>query len=260
MIKKVIFISLIILFSSFGLLKPFQLLFIDLLSPVIFFNKSAVLNLQNAVIFYQNIEKIRQENLELRRYSFYDENSSKIEKLESLNSREKDELRAVVKEDLLLGTNFTIAEVIFFNTETNTIFLKAEDGSFGVGDVVTYGRYLVGDVVSQKDGLLEARLISRQGELVSGVLINKNNEKIRVNVLAENSNQLVINNILSTEVVEIGDLVYTSTSNPLYISDLIIGTVERVEGISAQAFRKGYLGRPFDLQKLKYLVVVSKNK
>lgn len=260
MIKKYVLVFLILSLSLLGALKPFQLLFIDLISPVIIFNKNTALNLQNALLFYQNIENIRQENQNLKRLEFYSQNLSKVGLVNGINDNEKTILEDLAKGDPQINPKFSIVEIVFYNTENNSLLVKAPDNSIVVGSIVTYGRYLIGDVVNVRENLLEVRLINKQGESLSGLLVNKASEKIRVNVVAENSNQLVINNILSTEVVEIGDTVYTSTTNPQFSSDLIVGTVERVEGISAQAFRKGYLGRPFDLEKLKYLIVIPNSK
>jgi len=262
-IKKFLFTLFIILLSFFGLLKPIQLLAVDLLSPVIIFNRNASKNLQNAFSFYQNIEKIRQENLELRNKEFQLVNFKNIEKLMLSESSEFELIKKLLEEDRFfddLNGQYGITEIVYYDQAVSKVLLKAINFKFELGDTVTYGRYLVGDIVNIKEDLAEVRLITKQGELVSSILLNQKNQKIKVNVFAENSNQLVVNNILSTEEVQIGDLVYTSSSNPNYPRDLLIGQVDRVEGISSQAFRKAYLGRPFDLEKLRYLVVIRHSR
>ena len=119
------------------------------------------------------------------------------------------------------------------------------------------GRFYIGMIVGINSTSYEVELWNKREKGINSYLISKNKEKLLVTLRSENYNTSYIENILSTETVEIGDLVVTASTNENIPFNLYLGLVDRVEGVSSQTFRKALIKKQYDLEKSNYVILMQ---
>ncbi|NBO36232.1 hypothetical protein EBU91_01635 [bacterium] len=219
--KKIVFSIFLLLLTYLNITIYLQNLVIGVLTPVIIQLRVLSLDLSDSLRFYQNIERIRQENIELRK-------------------------------------KVSIHEIIFYDDSGSEIYLKDfTESGVKTGDLLILGRNLIGIISYVDMGIIKADLLSKNSNQINSYILNSDNQKITTIITGEAGDNLVINNILATEIVSEGDLILTSSTNPKILADLIIGRIQRLEGISSQTFRKATIRKNYDLNFMKFIGVLS---
>ncbi len=247
--KLYVIAFVIILFSYFQITKTIQLYFFNSFSPAILLFKELSLDLKDISLVIFNLEGIRQENAKLKEViSELGDNKNK-DILQKLNSNEVSDLESSFKKSLTLkDKRILIKKIIYYDSFQSKLILENTNQEIiSNNSLVLLGDNLVGVVKNSNTSSIEVLLISSKELLINTHIVNSQLFKIKTVLDSESGDSLVINNILTTEDVKVGDLVVTSNNNEGLIPDLIIGRVQRIEGISSQTFRKAYLSKNYDL-------------
>ena len=257
--KKYLVVISIFLASYFGFLKPIQFLSLNLLSGNILFLRSLSYDINDVLIFYSNIENIRKENIRLKSEILTLKSKLAAENSTDFTNNELQSLKNLFSNDIFFkNKNLKFLRVVYYDAFSSRIFLSKSDVDINVGDEVLYGRNLVGTVLNFSSNIVEVKLISDKDFILNSIILNQDKEKIKTITTGELGDSLIIKNILSTENVKEGDLVFTSNTNKDIAPELVVGKIERLEGITSQTFRKATLSKFYDLNFINYLGVLSK--
>lgn len=256
--RKYFVVISIILLSFFGVLKPLQLASLNLFSGSILYLRTLSYDVNDVLIFYSNVENIRQENIRLREKLNQIETQNALKINNEILNNEVLDLQNFFKEDRFFDDKkIDFLRVIFYDAFSSRIYLDIGDRQVEIGDEVLYGRNLVGVVYGVSSDIVEVKLLSDRDFILNTIVVTRNKEKVKTVLSGEIGDSLVIKNILSTESVSEGDLVYTANTNQNILPELIVGRVERLEGITSQTFRKASLIKFYDLNYINYLGVLS---
>ena len=256
--KKIIFSIFLLLLSYLNITIYFQNLVIGVLTPVIIQLRVLSLDIGDSLRFYQNIERIRQENIELRKKVNLAESFGDIKKIDEVSTVDYANTSKYFEDIYFQNKKVSIHEIIYYDDSSSEIFLKDfNESGVKTGDLLVLGRNLIGIISYVEMGIIKADLVSKNSNQINSYILNSNNQKITTIISGETGDSLVINNILATEVVSEGDLVLTTNTNSMIPSDLIIGRIQRLEGISSQTFRKATIRKNYDLNFMKFIGVLS---
>lgn len=253
---------LITILSYFGITKNLQLSFFNFFSPIIVSLKEISITISEYSLLLVNLEEVRKENIMLRRVIAGLEDSKNKKILLDRDLKEQNLLEKLFSEsELLKKKNISIERIVYYDPFRSLLILENSTGKeVSKNSNVVFGPNLVGIVVSSTNSSIEVSLISKKDFIINTQIINSQNFKIKTVLDSESGDSLVINNILTTEEVKEGDLVITSNSNEFILPDLVVGKVQRIEGISSQTFRKAYLEKNYDLNLKSYVGVVLNDK
>lgn len=258
---RIYLIPLFILILSYsGITKLLQMSFFSFASPLILNLKESSIKVQEIFVLFSNIDEIRKENSRLKKIITLSDLEDTKKRLELLNNNEITTLKQSFKNsNLLRDREISIKKVIYYDSFGSRIFLdNSESELFKEGSLVLIGENLIGLVKIGDSKIIEVRLVSNKDLVINTNIINKDLFKIKTVLDSESGDSLIINNILATEEVKEGDLVVTSNTNENILPDLIIGNIQRIEGISSQTFRKAYLSKFYDLHNTNFVGVVKK--
>jgi len=256
--KKIIFSIFLLLMSYFNLTFIIQNAVIGVLTPVIISLRIASLDVNDSVRFYQNIERIRQENVELRKKLYLSETKIDSDRVDLSIKSEYDKTTKFFEDPYFENKKISIHEIIFYDNSGSEIVLKNfPESKVKSGDLLLLGRNIIGVVSYTDAGIIKADLLSKNSLQINSYILNSENQRITTLITGEPGDSIVINNILATESVAEGDLVLTSSTNQKIISDLIIGRIQRIEGISSQTFRKASVKKNYDLNFVKFIGVMT---
>jgi len=256
--KKIIFSIFLLLFSYLNITIYFQNLVIGVLTPVIIQLRVLSLDIGDSLRFYQNIERIRQENIELRKKVNLAESFADSKKIDEVSLKDYENTSIFFDDSFFHNKKVSIHEIIFYDDSGSETYLKDfNESGVKTGDLLVLGRNLIGVVMNVERGIIKSDLVSKNSNQINSYILNSSNQKITTIISGETGDSLVINNILATEVVSEGDLVLTTNTNSMIPSDLIIGRIQRLEGISSQTFRKATIRKNYDLNFMKFIGVLS---
>ncbi len=257
--RSYILAIVLIVLSYFHFTSAVKAVLLNTLTSSIFFYKSTSFEIKDIYIFYTNVEGIRRENFYLKNNIRDLELASSTARVEGLNLEGLNRAKNLFTSDPLFE-NITInySKVLFYNPALSKLLITNNDTSSKIkaGNIVLYGRNLVGVVSSISGSLIEVRLISDRDFDLNTIIVTKDSNKVKTVTSGDKFDGLAINNLLSTEQVSDGDLVITSSTNEGILSDLIIGKLDRIEGISSQTFRKAYIKKFYDLNYIEYVGVM----
>jgi cell shape-determining protein MreC len=256
--KKIVFSIFLLLLTYLNITIYLQNLVIGVLTPVIIQLRVLSLDLSDSLRFYQNIERIRQENIELRKKVSLVESFSDSKKIDDVSALDYANTSKYFEDSYFQNKKVSIHEIIFYDDSGSEIYLKDfTESGVKTGDLLILGRNLIGIISYVDMGIIKADLLSKNSNQINSYILNSDNQKITTIITGEAGDNLVINNILATEIVSEGDLILTSSTNPKILADLIIGRIQRLEGISSQTFRKATIRKNYDLNFMKFIGVLS---
>jgi len=260
--KLYIIAFLITIIGYLGFTKNLQLSFFNFFSPAIVYLKEISIVISEYSLLFSNLEEVRKENIVLRKVISELQDSKNKKILLDRDLGEAELLKKSFSEsDLLKSKEISIERIIYYDSFRSMLILENSAGKeIPVNSVVVYGPNLVGIVVSTTSKSIEVSLISSKDFVINTQIINSQNFKIKTVLDSESGDSLIINNILTTEEVREGDLVVTSNSNELILPDLIVGKIQRIEGITSQTFRKAYIEKNYDLNLKGFVGVIINDK
>jgi cell shape-determining protein MreC len=158
---------------------------------------------------------------------------------------------------LVKNKQILIKKIIYYDPFASKLILdNSENSKIKMNSLVLINSNLVGLTNESSGGVIEVKLLSSTDLNVNTQIINQKQFKIKTVLSSESGDSLVINNILATEEVGEGDTVVTSNSNEGILPDLIVGRIQRIEGITSQTFRKAYLEKNYDLNLKNFVEVL----
>ena len=258
--RKIVIILLITLLSYLNLVPSIRLELIESLKPFIVLNRNVENGYKESIGLLFAVNEMREENHKLKNQNFVFVSKEYKEKIEKIDSNELKSLQQVIRDDKFYeGKSYGFSEVYRIDPYNFKILIRKTNG-FENGDIVIYGRTYLGNIVDSGEEFFEVKMWNTKENNLNALLLNKVDEKIKVIIKTENFNTSYVDNILSTENVSIGDLLITSSVNDQVPAGLILGQVDRVEGVTAQPFRKAYIKREFDLEKIGQVVLFKYKK
>jgi len=255
--KKIIFVLLVIVYSSMVSEVRLRNNLVELLLPYVEFNKELNSIAKNFFQDISQISKLREENYFLKNKDFLFVSKDFKEKLDQVNLIELDKIKKGVEiDDFFRDKKYDITQIIYLDKPNSKIYIK-KVGEFDMGDSILIGRFYLGKIVSKSENLYEVELWNRRDSVLNVFITTQNSGNLVMNIRSENYNTSYIDNILSTEDVRVGDIITTASTNQDIPKDLFIGSVDRVEGISSQTFRKALIKKEYDLEKSNYVIILK---
>lgn len=261
--KKYLFIVILLLLNYLNLFSTIRYNFLYLSSNQVLYLRNLSLEIKDFYTFYLNIEKIRKENIDLKNRLIESEEILLKQNLKKYNDIELERTKLLFTNDeFFANKQISMGEITYYNSNNSTILISNNDTNFKMnsGDLVMYGRSVVGVIINVNNNSAEVKLISARDLNLNTFVVNKNLVKIKTVLSGEKFDALSINNILATELIEEGDLVLSATTNQGIPADLIIGKLDRIENISSQTFRKASVRKLYDLNVIKYVGILKNDK
>ncbi len=255
--KKIIFTLLLIVLLSVNPGISIRGLLISYSTPFIEFNKNLFTNLSLMMNTFGDISRLREENFNLKNKEFILVSKDFSERLSQISLNEYEKLKLSIGNDSYFkDKKYEIVEIIYVDKNTSRLFIKKKE-NYNIGSPVMIGRFYIGVIVAVNSSNFEVELWNKSGRSLNTVLLNKSDENQIFTVRSDNYNTSYIENILSTESVNVGDYVVTSSTNAQIPSNLFLGIVDRVEGVSSQTFRKALIKKQYELEKSNYVVILK---
>lgn len=191
-------------------------------------------------------ESIRKENIDLL---------SKLSKLQSLEI-ENEKLSSQIGSKVTLKENKVLASVTSMNnylTPTEITINIGKSSGVAIGNSVILNDFLVGKVSEVGENKSQVTLLS--SNKYSYIVTNKE-LSAKGNLTLNSSNELIMSLVLPGEIIKIGDLIVTDSSNTDVMKNLIIGEVSEIRN-SQNGFNKDVvITRSLDYSKLDLVFVV----
>lgn len=260
--KKIIFLFLFTLFTHLIPSNNINIYLINFLSPVILFSRSIHQELVSFNQFVSNFSSIRDENFQLKNREFVLLNKEyELEIMNTLMSEMDSLIKIMENTEVVKGKSYFISKILYIDRNESKMIVEKKEGSdIKVGDPVLIGNNLVGLIVVENTTSYEVELWNKKGKNINTIVIGSENQRIVTNTVTENFNTSYIENILSTEDVRPGDIVVTASTNTNVPSNLVIGIVDRVEGVSSQTFRKAFIRKQYNIENRNYVVLLRNNQ
>lgn len=255
---KIYLVSVVIFILSYiGFTKILQHQFFNIFSPVIISLREWSVDLKEFSILVVNLDEVRKENTNLK--ILLSDMKTKLAQntLESINQREKNSLIIEENSKNLIGNKkIFVKKIIYYDPFASKLILdNSENNKIKLNSLVLLNSNLIGLANESNGGVVEVKLLSSSDLNINTQIVNSKQFKIKTVLNSESGDSLVINNILATEEVDVGDIVITSNSNEGILPDLIIGKIQRIEGITSQTFRKAYIEKNYDLNLKNYVEI-----
>ena len=191
-------------------------------------------------------ESLRKENADLL---------SKLSKLQGLEI-ENEKLSSQIGSKVTLKENKVLASVTSMNnylTPTEITINVGKISGVAIGNSVILNDFLVGKVSEVGENKSQVTLLS--SNKYSYIVTNKE-LSAKGNLTLNSSNELIMSLVLPGEVIKIGDLIVTDSSNTDVMKNLIIGEVSEIRN-SQNGFNKDIvIKRSLDYSKLDLVFVV----
>lgn len=255
-------LSLLILFLGyFGVLDPVRDFFQGAVSPIQYGLSGGARSIKDSIGFYSNLKKIRTENLFLNsRVIRLESQLVELENLKNENKILRDQVGS--NEEIDLKNTMVIADVIGNSNDLtgSTFYLnKGTDHGVRNGDNVILQNFLVGIVKSAGKNRSLVDLVTSNDVSVT-VFDQTSQQKIEGIATGQYGTSLLVERILSSEEISIGDVMFTSGKDGLFVPGLYVGKVSEVISDPAQPLKSAYLNTVTDYSKLdKVFILIGGN-
>lgn len=191
-------------------------------------------------------ESLRKENIDLL---------SKLSNLQSLEI-ENEKLKSQIGSKVTVKENKVLASVTSMNnylTPTEITINIGKNSGVAIGNSVILSDFLVGKVSEVGENKSQVTLLS--SNKYSYIVTNKE-LSAKGNLTLNSSNELIMSLVLPGEIIKVGDLIVTDSSNTDVMKNLIIGEVSEIRN-SQNGFNKDIvITRSLDYSKLDLVFVV----
>ena len=201
----------------------------------------------------ERLSTYREENESLRK-----ENADLLSKLSKLQGLEieNEKLSSQIGSKVTLKENKVLAMVTSMNnylTPTEITINVGKSSGVAIGNSVILNDFLVGKVSEVGENKSQVTLLS--SNKYSYIVTNKD-LSAKGNLTLNSSNELIMSLVLPGEIIKIGDLIVTDSSNTDVMKNLIIGEVSEIRN-SQNGFNKDVvITRSLDYSKLDLVYVV----
>lgn len=213
-------------------------------------------NLKQELEFISNLRRLRTENLKLgEEISALESQLATLKELERENNVLREQLgvgEEVVPEKLVL------VQIIGCSTRGGEAVLVVNRGSgSGIreGAAVVFKNFLLGEVFQIEPGRAKVRLLT-DSQFSAAALDQDSPDRARGLVSGQYGTTVVLQKVLPTESLAVGDTIITSGEDEKFRKGLILGTIKRVLGREAEVFKSAELNLMIDFDSLEEAFVV----
>lgn len=251
-----LFASLIIfILGIFNLFAPIRGAFQYAFNPLQFGLEQVATDIRDGVTFYSNLKKIHMENLSL------------LEEVEGLRSevlslKELEEENQLLRDELKVGSSVDVSKGLILaqtfgnisdHTGTTIVLDKGTIHGVSIGDFVVKGKNLVGLIREASSQRSEVELITSPTLTISVIDFQTKTEGL---ARGEFGTSVVMEKILPSESVNVGDTVVTSGRDGKVFPGFLIGKVTEVSAESAEVLRSVSVEVLLDVKNLGKVFVV----
>lgn len=232
--------------------------YLTVVSPIQFGLNSSARDLNDTGEFYKNLSSVRTENIQLKEKI----NILEAEIFENKKYKEENE---VLKDQLKLKNLSEIGKTVIFasvmgnsdDTTGSTIFINVGSAQ-GVkkGNNVVLGNSLIGIVreVLDKKSLVE--LITSQNVTMTVIDLDSSNNTEGL-ATGQFGTSIIVERILPTEELKIGDTVYTSGKDGFFLPGYLVGEVVEVRDDPSQPLKSAVVKTRINLANLTKVFILT---
>ncbi len=264
MFLQLVFLSLIlIVVGQTPLINPVREVSAKITNPLQYGVYKFSQNLREELDFISNLRRLRAENLNL---------SGEVLELESQLSAHKElkQENRLLREQLgsppagrQVGEDSTSQELILAQIigrtarggEAVVIINRGSDAGVREGAAVVFKNFLLGEVFLAELERAEVRLLT-DPHFSAAALDQDSPDRARGLVSGQYGTTIVLQKVLPTESLVVGDTIITSGEDGKFNKGLVLGTVKRILGQEAEVFKGAELDLPVDIGDLEEVFVI----
>lgn len=255
---RLLFLSMVLMvIGQTPLIEPIRAASASVANPFQYSAYRLSQNLKKELEFITNLRRLRVENIGL---------AGRLLELESVLAVNKElgEENNLLREQLELGENLdkpalVLAAIIGRSARggeaTITINKGAEDGLREASAVVVKN-FLLGEVFLVEPKRAKVRLLT-DPQFVAAALDQDSPDRARGLVSGQYGTTLVLQRVLPTESLAVGDVVVTSGEDGKFEKGLVLGTVKKILTSETAVFKAAELDLAVDLDSLENVFVVK---
>ncbi len=257
MFLRLVFLSLIlIVVGQTPLINPVREVSAKITNPLQYGVYKFSQNLREELDFISNLRRLRAENLNL---------SGEVLELESQLSVHKElkQENRLLREQLGVGEDSTSQELILAQIigrtarggEAVVIINRGSGAGVREGAAVVFKNFLLGEVFLAELERAKVRLLT-DPHFSAAALDQDSPDRARGLVSGQYGTTIVLQKVLPTESLVVGDTIITSGEDGKFNKGLILGTVKRILGQEAEVFKGAELDLPVDIGDLEEVFVI----
>lgn len=254
---RLLFLSLVlIILGQTPLIVPIRKTAAEVINPFQYGVYQISQSLRREWDFVVNLRRLRAENLRL---------GDKVLNLESKLSqhkeleRENELLKGQIDEGVSEEEKLILAEIVARSSQageaTLTVSRGFEDG-VREGAAVIFKNFLLGEVFQVEPGRSRIRLLT-DPQFSAAALDQDSPERTRGLVRGQYGTALVLQKVLPTEPLVVGDTIITSGEDGKFDKGLILGRVKKIVGQEAEVFKSAELELFVDIGDLEGVFVTK---
>ena len=258
MYVRLLFLSLIlIILDQTPLIMPIRGAAARVVSPLQYGVYQVSQSLRGELDFFLNLRYLRIENLKLGdRVLELESRLSNHKELGQENKLLKEQL-AVVEETF--PQKLVLAEIVGRSTqagEATAVINKGSENGVREGSAVIFKKFLLGEVFQVEPRRAKIRLLT-DPQFSTTVLDQDSPERTRGLARGQYGTILVLQKVLPTEPLVVGDMIITSGEDGKFAKGFILGTISRILGQEADVFKEAELEFPVGIGDLEEVFVVK---
>lgn len=245
------------IFGYFGLLGPLRDFVIGFVSPVQFGLRKSAIDIKEGIKFFGNVGKVRDENLLLlQKNSELEQKIIELKFVQNENDFLRQQLEVAKRNEKL--TDVTTANVLGNPNDPTQSSLFLDKGSkdkIRAGDIVIVSGSVVGAIKNVSYSRSSVELITSAN---SAVTVYDLNSGVSIEGVAKgrHGSSILVERILPSERVEMGDVILTSGRDGVFPQGLLVGKVSQILSDPSQPLKKAFVESSIDFTKLTLVLVV----
>jgi len=256
MFFRLLFLSLVlIILGQTPLITPVRTVFARVANPVQYSAYRLSQDLKKELDFILNLRRLRIENLEL---------SERVLELESVRAthKELEEENRLLREQLGIGERFGEQNLVLTKIigrsarggEAVVTIDKGSDAGLSEGAAVIFKNFLLGEVFLVESQRAKVRLLT-DSQFVAAALDQDSPDRARGLVNGQYGTTAVLQKVLPTEDLVVGDTIITSGEDGKFEKGLVLGVVRKIFGQEAGVFKGAELRLMVDFDSLEEVFV-----
>jgi len=257
MFLRLLCLSLIlILLGQTPLVNPVRAVTAHLINPLQYGAYHLSQNLKKEAEFFAHLRRLPAENLRL------EERVRELEAVAALNrelEQENERLREqLAVRDKLPERELVLAQVVGRSSrggEATITVNRGTNSGITEGASVVVRNFLLGEVLTIEPERAKIHLLT-DARFSAAALDQDSPDRARGLVSGQYGTAVVLQKILPTEQVVVGDTIITSGEDGKFVKGLILGQVLRIHGQEADVFKSAELGLMVNFDSLEEVFVV----
>jgi rod shape-determining protein MreC len=246
----------LVIIGQTSLISPIRGAASKIINPLQYGTYQMAQNLKGELDFFSKLRHLRTQNLKLSdRVLEAESKLSDYKELERENNLLREQLAVAERTS---SQKFVLAEIVGRSTQageaTVTVNRGSEDG-VRQGAAVVFKNFLLGEVFEVEPKRARIRLLT-DPQFSVAALDQDSPERTGGLARGQYGTTLVLQKILPTEPLVVGDTIITSGEDGKFAGGLILGRVKRILGQEAEVFKSAELGLFVNVANLEEVFVV----